>query len=129
MDRIANLEHKKRVELATQYKSLISSLGLFNEKQTIYKLASRNLYVEENLSGRKFRKIAEDIMYLFIYDYLDFLIVGDKNGYFATNKQEELEAYLKKKHRQFLALSKNYYTLKKCLLNKINLSIDFEDQD
>ncbi|HRF71085.1 MAG TPA: hypothetical protein PKV66_06620 [Candidatus Pelethenecus sp.] len=128
MDRIASLKHKDRINLANKYNTLITNLGLLEEKQTIYDLAKKSSYAEAELTPRKFRTIVEDIMYLYMYGNIDYMVVGNAGGYIATNDIELLERLLKKKHHQFLSLSKNFYSLKKFLETRFNMSFDFEEE-
>lgn len=129
MNRIAILSDEERRDLAQKYKTLIEELDItnntkkINEIQTI--LNSRGIAI----NSRKWRTICEDIIHLFIYEEIDFLVVGDANGYKATNKVEDFEAFLKKKHHQFISLSANYWALKKYFRNSKNYSLDLGEED
>lgn len=128
MDRIKGLSLEERKVLASEYKLLIDNLDIQNEEKTIFKINDELGKRGIEMDSRKFRKICEDIMHLFIYGELDFLVVGNKKGYKATNDEKDFESFLKKKHHQFIALSANYYQLRKTLETSKNMTFNFEEE-
>jgi hypothetical protein len=128
MDRIAKLSEEERDLLASEYKLLIENIGIHEEEKNIFKINDELSKRGIEMSARNFRKICEDIMYLFIYGKMDFIVVGNKNGYKATNKEEDYEAFLRKKHQQFISLSSNYYKLKRTLETSKNMHFNFEEE-
>lgn len=125
MDRIKGLDLDTRKELANSYKNIVDRLEIFDKPKNIYELSTEFGKLGTEMNARKWRSICEDIMYLYIYGNLDFVITGNSNGYTATNDIDHLKAYLTKKHNQAIALMSNYSKLKKCLETRFNESFDF----
>lgn len=125
MDRIARLDKEERERLASQYKLYINNLGITEEPKKIHEIIKDFNERGYEITARGWRTLVEDVMYLFIYGEIDFLIVGSKRGYKATSEEADLNAFLKKKHNQFLALASNYHQLKKMCETRKNMKFEF----
>lgn len=118
MNRIAKMDDKKRKEMAEYYQEMLGQLGLESYTKTSY---IRSVL---NMNGRTWRKHVENIMHLYMYDYLDKMVIGTNKGYLLTGDTELINRFLKAKEHQFKALAYNCYNLKKALSHKDNYSID-----
>jgi hypothetical protein len=125
MDRIAKLEKEARERKASEYKLLFQRLGIDKNSLKTFEITKELSSYGIEMNARQWRKIVEDVMYLFIYGEVDFLIVGDTNGYKATSDETDLNNFLKKKHNQFLALATNYNRLKHMCETRKNMAIEF----
>jgi hypothetical protein len=129
MDRIKGLDSQNRIDLANSYKAKIDMLDLHNNVKNISELSFEFYKLGTDMNSRKWRSICEDIMYLYIYGNLDFIVVGSGNGYTATNDIHLIEQHLEKKYNQAMGLMRNASKLKKCLETRFNRSFDFGDVD
>ena len=118
MNRIIKVEEDKRLEMAKYYLTLIKPLNLDTYKK------SKEITTQLNISGREWRKIVENIMHLYMYNYLDQMVIGTNQGYLLTNDRELIDKFLKAKEHQFKALAYNCYNLRKSLLNKGNYTLE-----
>lgn len=118
MNRIEKMNDEKRKAMAEYYKELLATLGLNTYKKTSY---IRSVL---NMDGRTWRKHVENIMHLYMYDYLDEMVIGTNKGYLLTGDVELIERFLKAKEHQFKALAYNCYHLKRALEHKDNFTID-----
>lgn len=117
MNRIKKQTQAQRLELAKNYKDFIRELGLFEG----YK---KSLELSDKIGGRTFRTIVEDILYLYSYGCIDFLIISNPTGYKASRNLDEIENYLKTKKHQALSLLSNYNTLKRAMQLRPQMTID-----
>lgn len=129
MDRIKGLDEQTRIDLANSYKAKIDMLDLHNNTKNISELSFEFYKFGTEMDSRKWRSICEDIMYLYIYGNLDFIVVGSGNGYTATNDIHLIEQHLEKKYNQAMGLMRNASKLKKCLETRFNRSFDFGEVD
>ena len=118
MNRIKNLNEAARKQLAEDYIDLANYVGLDDYKKM--KVISHQIYIDD----RKWRKIVEDLMHLYMYGYVDKMIVSSPKGYILTNDPELIDKFLKAKEHQFKALAYNCYHLRKALLHKDNYTIN-----
>lgn len=118
MNRIKNLNEEERKAKAEDYIDLINCIGL-DEHKTIGRITSKI-----NVNDRQWRKIVEDVMHLYMYGYVDKMIVSSPKGYILTNDPELINKFLKAKEHQFKALAYNCYNLRKALLHKDNYTIN-----
>ena len=118
MNRIIKIEEGQRKELAAYYKGLVEQIGL-NEYKKSWQISNRL-----NIGGREWRRHVENIMHLYMDDYMDKMVVGTNKGYIYTNDPELINHFLKVKEHQFKALAYNCYNLRKSLLHKNNYTID-----
>ena len=118
MNRIIKIEEEERKELAAYYEELIERIDLEDFKKT------REITKYLNIGGREWRKHVENIMHLYMDDYMDKMVVGTNKGYIYTNDPELINRFLKAKEHQFKALAYNCYNLRKSLLHKNNYTID-----
>ena len=125
MDRIKGLDEQNRIDLANSYKAKIDMLDIKNNTKNISELSFEFYKLGTEMNSRKWRSICEDIMYLYIYGNLDFMVVGNANGYTATNDIELITKHLSKKYNQAMGLMTNAYKLKKSLETRFNTKLDF----
>ena len=118
MNRIAKMEEDQRKDLVSFYKEILESLDLSNYKK------SKEITSFLNISGREWRKHVENIMHLYMYNYIDKMVVGTNKGYLLTGDTDLIDRFLKAKEHQFKALAYNCYHLKKAVLHKDNYTID-----
>lgn len=123
MNRVAKLEDEQRKELASYYMELIDPLGLDKYKK------SSEICCTLNMCSREWRKIVEDLMHLYMYNYVDKMIVGTQKGYLLTDDKELINKVLKAKEHQFKALAYNCYNLKKAIQHSDNYTIEEFLQD
>ena len=120
MDRIKNMDEQERIELSKYYKGLVERLGLV-ENYVKSKVISDNLQITD----REWRKHCENMMFLYNYRYLDKLLVGNQKGYIYTSDSRIIDDFLKAKENEFKSKAYNFYSTKKAIKQKDNLS--FED--
>lgn len=125
MDRIKGLDEQNRIDLANSYKAKIDMLDIKNNTKNISELSFEFYKLGTEMNSRKWRSICEDIMYLYIYGNLDFMVVGNANGYTATNDIELITKHLSKKYNQAMGLMTNASKLKKSLETRFNTKLDF----
>lgn len=125
MDRIKGLDEQNRIDLANSYKAKIDMLDIKNNTKNISELSFEFYKLGTEMNSRKWRSICEDIMYLYIYGNLDFMVVGNANGYTATNDMELITKHLSKKYNQAMGLMTNASKLKKSLETRFNTKLDF----
>lgn len=118
MNRVAKMSEEQRGNLITFYKEVLPQLGLDTHKK------SKHITSFLNISGREWRKHVENIMHLYMYDYLDEMVIGTNKGYLLTGDKELIDRFLKAKEHQFKSLAYNCYNLKKSVLRKDNYTID-----
>lgn len=118
MNRIAKMEEKERNNLVVYYQELLERLDLDDYK------TSKEITRLINMNGREWRKHVENIMHLYMYDYLDKMVVGTQKGYLLTNDKDLINKFLKVKEHQFKSLAYNCYNLKKAVLHKDNYTLE-----
>ncbi len=118
MNRVAKLEDEARKELASYYMEMISTLGLEEYKK------SSEICAALNMNDREWRKIVEDISHLYMYNYVDKMIIGTTKGYLLTDDKELINKVLKAKEHQFKSLAYNCYNLKKAIKHKDNYTME-----
>lgn len=118
MNRVIKMDEEERLYKATYYNNLVEMIGLDNYKTT--KVIKRLLHI----SDREWRKHVENIMHLYMYKYLDKMVVGTNKGYIYTNDPELIDRFLELKEKQFKSMAYNCYNLKKAQLHKDNYSIE-----
>lgn len=118
MNRIVKIDEEQRKELVAYYEELIERINLEDFKKT------REITKHLSFGAREWRKHVENIMHLYMDDYMDKMVVGTNKGYIYTNDHELINRFLKAKEHQFKALAYNCYNLRKSLLHKNNYTID-----
>lgn len=118
MNRVAKMTEDQRENLIAFYKEVLPQLDLDTHKKT------KHIISFLNISGREWRKHVENIMHLYMYNYLDKMVIGTNKGYLLTDDTDLIDRFLKAKEHQFKALAYNCYNLKKAVLHKDNYTID-----
>lgn len=118
MNRIAKLSNEKRKEMAEYYQEILKPLGLETHKK------SSELTKALNINSRMLRKHIENIMHLYMWNYMDKMIIGTTKGYLYTGDTELINKFLKVKEHQFKSLAYNCYNLKKAIQHRYNYTID-----
>ena len=118
MNRVAKMNEEQRQDIIAFYKEILERLDLSDYKK------SRDITSYLGICSREWRKIVENIMHLYMYDYLDKMVIGTHKGYLYTDDKELIDRFLKAKEHQFKSLAYNCYNLKKSVLRKDNYTID-----
>lgn len=126
MNRIEKIEDEKVIgEMIKGYQSIINELGGLDDF-----MKSKEITKKLGINDRRWRTIVEDIMHLYMHNYITKMIVGTQKGYILTDDTEIIKRFLKAKEHQFKALAYNCYNLKKSLLHKNNYTInDFLEEN
>ncbi len=124
MNRVAKLEDEQRKELASYYMELIEPLGLDKGYKKSFEICA-----VLNMCSRDWRTIVENIMHLYMYNYVDKMVLGTPKGYLLTDDKELINKVLKAKEHQFKALAYNCYNLRKSIQHSDNYTIEEFLQD
>lgn len=119
MNRIMELEKEQDIkDLADKYLYLIDIAKM--DETYVESKALELLWGE---CGRKVRYIVEDVLNLYLAEYLPKLIVGTRHGYIYTNNPEIIGPFLEKKERHWKSECINCYYLQKRFRNKNNMTM------
>lgn len=124
MNRIKKLDENKRIKTALIYKTI--SDNVFTENRYYKTDEILNILAQLGLefSDRSWRKFVEDTMNLFIYEYVDKMIVGSTEGYKLTNNVDDIAKFLERKRNQFLSLATNFNKLAKAMGERNNMNFE-----
>ena len=118
MNRVAKMNEEQRQDIIAFYKEILERVDLSTYKK------SSEITSFLNIGSREWRKHVENIMHLYMYNYLDKMVIGTPKGYLLTGDTELINRFLKAKEHQFKSLAYNCYNLKKTVLHKDNYTID-----
>ena len=118
MNRVAKWEDHQRKEVADWYKELLEKINLSD--YTKYK----HIQDVVGMSSRTWRYHVENILHLYMYGYLDKVVISSSKGYILTDDKHLIKEFIIRKRHQFKALAYNAYNLEKALSQSLNMTID-----
>lgn len=124
MNRIARLSENDRIRTASLYKTICESVFVEDRFYKTDEILRSLLELGIEFTPRSWRTFVENTMNLFIYEYVDKIIVGLQEGYKLTNDVVDIGRFLAKKRTQFLSLATNYNKLAKEMSKRNNMTFD-----
>lgn len=124
MNRIAKLNEDERLKFTTIYNTICNYIFTEDRFYKTPEILSKLQELDFEFNDRTWRNVVENIMNLFIYGYLDKMVVGLNNGYKLTNDVEDIRMLLQKKRKQFISLAVNYNELAKAMGKRNNITFD-----
>lgn len=124
MNRIAKLSEDERLKFTNIYNTICNYVFTEDRFYKTPEILNKLQELDFEFNDRTWRNVVENIMNLFIYGYLDKMVVGLNNGYKLTNDVEDIRMFLQKKRKQFISLAVNYNELAKAMGKRNNMTFD-----
>lgn len=119
MNRIAKIEDEKVIEgMINEYQTIINELGGLDDY-----MKAKEITKILGINDRRWRTIVENIMHLYMHNYISQMVVGTNKGYILTDDKELIKKFLDAKENQFKALAYNCYNLRKSVSHKDNYTM------